>query len=145
MGYSGDQPPNRRKFDANGNLIDPEDIAKNPEIWEYLLEGSDPTNPLALQRVLTEADKHARMRASHGGFVLDPVRYVELIESEAYQNAAAQLVEEQKAYPELMFADSNSVSVPYKQPVYELAAQERERARLDKRTEMFAKAFLVCS
>lgn len=26
MGYSGDQPPNRRKFDANGNLIDPEDV-----------------------------------------------------------------------------------------------------------------------
>ena len=25
MGYSGDQPPHKRKFDKNGNLIDPED------------------------------------------------------------------------------------------------------------------------
>lgn len=25
MGYSGDQAPQHRKFDANGNLIDPED------------------------------------------------------------------------------------------------------------------------
>ncbi len=24
MGYSGDQPPHRRKFDKDGNLIDPE-------------------------------------------------------------------------------------------------------------------------
>ena len=41
MGYSGDQPPHRRKFDKDGNLIDPED-----KLMDSLAKmfGSQPSN-----------------------------------------------------------------------------------------------------